>query len=540
MDSKHKKVGIALVFAGFIGFPWLQGEAADASTQELGGVQSAAAGTIEKTEGWSRAESRREQASRAAAKAKEKTASEEAKVPISNVPRKSSEKPETREVDFVLQRGELVSEAIGDVDGDGVSEIIDLMGSPVVDKSSYIGDMYVIVKDSRAANVKYYIRPKDLGGYDAYVTLADVTGSGAANVIIAAPTGGSSGMVDYRILDFTGNKPEEIFSSLDNRGIQVNGSYLDGYRARLSFPSIGQEVVLDLSKDKDAYTALNVFDEDGNVRLSGLRPAAQGISQLMTADTNGDGMDAVITIQKVLGVINSSPLGYVRTRWAYRAGAWVPEAVEFQAELYTKPAYRAGQSVTGKSGYEIIAQQVETPAGDLEYPHFQKIDPKIAWKLNHRIEMFYRGRQQAAGFGSRLHLSYDVKYAGRNYVSLLVMGLYSDHEISEPVIKSFNFDLRTGEEVPLRFLVRPYGRFLKLAAKKAAEKDLTIPEDQMNGYYYDGTIFALLYGEHREFDLDEEDVLPFLLKNKLNEEFLTSQSIDEKKNKTEKNKENKQ
>ena len=84
MDSKHKKVGIALVFAGFIGFPWLQGEAADASTQELGGVQSAAAGTIEKTEGWSRAESRREQATRAAAKAKEKTSSQKKEDKLKN------------------------------------------------------------------------------------------------------------------------------------------------------------------------------------------------------------------------------------------------------------------------------------------------------------------------------------------------------------------------------------------------------------------------------------------------------------------------
>ncbi|MCH3949499.1 MAG: hypothetical protein LKE33_00970 [Acidaminococcus sp.] len=536
MNRLHKKFGIALVLAGLMGFPFHRGEAAEITAE--GDTQPAAAsGTIEKTEGWSRAESRKEHESREKEKAAAAEDKKDNEIPIGNVPQKPSFKPQTREVDFTLQHGQLVSEAIGDVDGDGEAEIVDLMGSPVVDKSSFMGDMYVIVKDSENAPVKYYIRPKNLGGYDAYVTLADVTGSGAMNVVIAAPTGGSGGMVDYRILDFTGSKPEEIFTSTDNRGIQMNGVYLDGFRARLNFPSIQQEVILDLSKDKDMYETLNVFNKDGTVRLSGQRPYVQGISQLMTADTNGDGVDAVITVQKIAGVINASPLGYVRTRWEYRAGTWVPDDVNFQANLYAKPKYNAGQSVQGKSGYEIIPQEVETPAGTLEYPHFQKIDPKLAWKLNHQIEMFYRDRQKAATFGSRLHLSYDVKYAGRNYVSLLVMGLYSDHEISEPVIKSFNFNLKTGEEVPLKDLVRPYGKFWKLVTKKAEEKNITVTEKDLNGYYYDNAVFAILYGNHRELDLPEEDVLPFLLKNKLNEEFLTSQSNDEKKMKIEKNRE---
>lgn len=52
--------------------------------------------------------------------------------------------------------------------------------------------------------MKYFIRPQNLGGYDPYLMLADVTGSGAPNVIVAAPTGGTSGMVDFRILDLPG------------------------------------------------------------------------------------------------------------------------------------------------------------------------------------------------------------------------------------------------------------------------------------------------------------------------------------------------
>ena len=106
----------------------------------------------------------------------------------------------TREVDFTVQHGQLISEAIGDIDGDGSEEVVDLMGNPVVEKSSFMGDMYLIVREVGAKDpgkVKYYYRPKDLGGYNAYLTLADVTGDGYPDVIIAAPSGGSGGMVSY-------------------------------------------------------------------------------------------------------------------------------------------------------------------------------------------------------------------------------------------------------------------------------------------------------------------------------------------------------
>ena len=157
----------------------------------------------------------------------------------------------------------------------------------------------------------------------------------------------------------------------------------------------------------------------------------------------------------------------MRTLWAYRAGTWQVQDVSFRTELYTKPAYQTNDRVKGKSGYEIIPLPLDTPVGNLYYPHFQKFDAKLAWKMNHAMEMFYRSKIRDASFGSRLHLSYDVKYAGKNYASILVMGLYSDHEMNEPIIQGFNFDLRTGEAVELKDLVRPAGKFWTMVRNEA-------------------------------------------------------------------------
>ena len=312
----RKHTFVTMVLAGLLGMPALWGEAA--SPKGKAPLPEAARTAAE---GWSQ----KEAAKKGTAPVEGKTNQKNLSAPISNVPVKPPFKKAVREVELKLQRGQLISEAIGDVDGDGKEEVVDLLGNPVVEKSSFMGDLYIVVKEVGKKDVKYFIRPQNLGGYDPYLMLADVTGSGAPNVIVAAPTGGTSGMVDFRILDFTGKKPDEIFTAADNRGVQIVGTYLDGYRARLQFPNLPgkmQEVVVDLSRNEDAYHTLNVFDETGRVLPSGQRPYAQGISELIPMDTDGDGVDALITTQKVIGAVQAAPIGYVRTLWAYRAGTW--------------------------------------------------------------------------------------------------------------------------------------------------------------------------------------------------------------------------
>ncbi len=439
-----------------------------------------------------------------------------------------------RPMNFVVQHGQLISEAIGDIDGDGVDEVVDLMGNSVVDGSSFMGDMYLVAKEANAANpskVKYYYRPRDLGGYNAYLTLADVTGNGWPNIIIAAPSGGSSGVVSYRILDVLDGKMEEIFGPEENKGVSMVGTYLPDYQVKLSFPNLTQDIILDVSNEKEAYRNLNVYNADGSLKESGLRPIIQNLSQLSALDVNGDGIDEVVTLQKVLGVTNSDSLGVVRTVWEYRAGGWQPRTVGFQAQLYSRPTYVNTDKITGQSGYEIVSLKVADEDGAVVYPHFQKLDGKLAWKMNHVIEAFVRDHLKNLGVGSRLNLDYDVKYSGQNYASLMLLGLLTERERSQAITQCFNFNVKTGEEVPLDALVKPWGRFWKMVAKETANAGQTITPKDVTGYYFDGEVLGLLYGEQKEFDLEAEKVLPYMKKNRPGEVFLTSQSNDENESK---------
>lgn len=527
----RKQVLLSLALAGVLSLPALA--PAEAGTvrdlrqfPQLQGEKAAAGKPSAQTAG---------KGGRTKAEAKKPAGTQAGKVP--EVPDDRGEGPvklakgdslrKTRPVDFVIQHGQLISEAIGDIDGDGVDEVVDLMGNPVVDGSSFMGDMYLVAREVNAANpskVKYYYRPRDLGGYNAYLTLADVTGNGWPNIIIAAPSGGSGGMVSYRILDVQDGKMEEIFGPEENKGVSMVGTYLPDYQVKLSFPNLTQDIILDVSNEKEAYRNLNVYNADGSLKDSGLRPTIQNLSQLSALDVNGDGMDEVVTLQKVVGVTNSDSLGVVRTVWDYRAGGWQPRTVGFQAELYSRPTYVNTDKITGQSGYEIVSLKVATEDGAVEYPHFQKLDGKLAWKLNHGIEAFVRNHLKDLGIGSRLNLDYDVKYSGQNYASIMLLGLLTERDRSTAITRCFNFNVKTGEEVPLKAMVKPWGKFWKMVAKETAEAGQTLTPKDVTGYYFDGDALGLLYGDQKEFDLEAEQVLPYLKKNLPGEVFVTSQS----------------
>lgn len=529
----RKQVLLSLALAGVLSLPALA--PAEAGTvrdlrqfPQLQGEKAAAGKPSAQTAG---------KGGRTKAEAKKPAGTQTGKVP--EVPDDRGEGPvklakgdslrKTRPVDFVIQHGQLISEAIGDIDGDGVDEVVDLMGNPVVDGSSFMGDMYLVAREVNAANpskVKYYYRPRDLGGYNAYLTLADVTGNGWPNIIIAAPSGGSGGMVSYRILDVQDGKMEEIFGPEENKGVSMVGTYLPDYQVKLSFPNLTQDITLDVSNEKEAYRNLNVYNADGSLKDSGLRPTIQNLSQLSALDVNGDGMDEVVTLQKVVGVTNSDPLGVVRTVWDYRAGGWQPRTVGFQAELYSRPTYVNTDKITGQSGYEIVSLKVATEDGAVEYPHFQKLDGKLAWKLNHGIEAFVRNHLKDLGIGSRLNLDYDVKYSGQNYASIMLLGLLTERDRSTAITRCFNFNVKTGEEVPLKAMVKPWGKFWKMVAKETAETGQTLTPKDVTSYYFDGDALGLLYGDQKEFDLEAEQVLPYLKKNLPGEVFVTSQSND--------------
>ncbi|MCH3913941.1 MAG: hypothetical protein LKJ99_02745 [Acidaminococcaceae bacterium] len=459
-------------------------------------------------------------------------------VVATNVPVKLRSKPSIRLVNPVLQRGEILSQVKDDIDGDGKDEIVMLMGNSAVNKSSYMGDLYVVSKDPATDKVKGFIRPKDLGGYNAYLSLTDVTGNDVQNILITAPSGGKEGVNDYRILDFSDKNPREIFTKDDNRGVSMQGIFLPDFKARLYFPSISKEVIVDLTDKKETYEHLNVYNKDGSLKDSGIEPFILGLGSLVTLDLNEDGIDDVITTQKVVGTTNDDVLGYVRAVWEYRAGTWQQKKVSFQTNLYSKKTYNTNLPVKGMSGYEITSQSAQLDNNIVIYPRFVKIVGPEQWKINSQLENFAKNVLDEVRKGGQVELNYEIKYAGNKYASVLFKGTVVKENHSAPVLEAYNFNLATGEDMPLDKMVRPFGEFWNQVKNMLSRENIAFTKDDIYGYYYDGNVLALLYNDGKEFDVEPKVYSTYLSKNKLQEKIVTDQSIKEKESKKEKKAEN--
>ena len=446
-----------------------------------------------------------------------------------NAPVKPVEKAPVRYVEPELQRGQEISRVTGDVDGDGQEEVVLLMGNPVVERSNFMGDLYVVCKEPKTDKVKGFFRPKDMGGYNAYLALTDVTGNGVPDVLVAATTGGSGGIIDYRIVDFSEGKAEEIFTKENNQGITVQGEFLPQYKVELNFPSLHKELLFDLQGDKDMYKRLNVYDSEGQVVYSGLRPYAHNLSGLITLDLDGDGADEVITTQRVVGANNTDTLGYVRTIWDYRVGSWQPRETSLKMVVYAKQTYGKEHNVLGDSGYEISKLFSAIEGSNVTYPHFAKMGTGTQqWKINSCLEAYVRDLVEKVRTIGSLELNYEVKYAGQNYASILFTGVKTERGKAVPVVKGFNFNVKTGAQVPLNMLIPNEGEFWKVVKAESGKKNISVTKEEVTSYYFDGAVLGLLYKDNKEFDINKGKLTMLLAKNKLGEKFLTNQSEEVK------------
>ncbi|MEG0830806.1 MAG: hypothetical protein RSF75_00475 [Acidaminococcaceae bacterium] len=400
--------------------------------------------------------------------------------------------------DEKVQKGEELAVAYGDVDNDGQEEEIVLLGNKITPTSNYDTQLYILCKDGKTGNVKSFIRPTVGGGYNCSLRLADLTGSGAQNVILVAPTGGSGGIVSYRIFDFaepTGVR--EIFGEAENHGVSVSGKYLDDYQVQLTLTGLDKTMTLPLATDLGFYHYLGIYDTKGKLLQTDLRPYIQYLSALTVLDVNDDGRSEAITLQRVVGVNNTDTIGYVRTVWQYAAGTWQKLEVDFSGKL-TASALLMQEPVIGGGGYRLSSQQVQYNNSQIVYPYFSNLNSKkLQWQINKIIEDYVSSELTSVAAGGHVELAYTTKYIGRNVVSFVVRGNKAVQGKQQEILKTFNLNLAQGTVIPI-------GEFLKDSKKmhKSVEEITTrlgqLVLSDLNNYYFDGeNLVFCVYDEEK-------------------------------------------
>ena len=420
-----------------------------------------------------------------------------------------------------VQRGELLSTAYGDVDGDGQEDKVLLMGNKFSNDSHYYTKLYILVRDGKTDTIKGAIRPSIAGGYECGLRLADVTGNGVDDILISAPTGGSGGIVDYRIIDFTDDQPREIFTAEDKQGVHIGGNYFPDYKVRITLGDKGKEVTMTVPNDLGFYGYLNVYDDEGNLLKDYYHPYGQYLSGLLLLDDDGDGVAEVVTTQRIVGLNNTDTLGYVRAVWRYTAIGWQIDNYVFQSKLESMGRSIERENVIGLGGYKVCPEKAVIGRSVIVYPHINNAGKGAPqWKTNAQIENFVRGQFEEIRNKGYLEMNYEVKYAGYKLLSILMTGKKDGKGGNEDIIKAFNFDLATGDVVPLEKLLGNDKKMWDKVAEVTAKQGNKVTRDTMKDYYYDGENFVFLQKNEEknrveELQVSKKDLMKYFSENKI-------------------------
>lgn len=227
----------------------------------------------------------------------------------------------------------ILEEAMEDVNGNGEKEKIYLLGKRYEDSPIYMEHTYILVEDAKGKG--YVVRlPEDRdGGYLPSMTLADVNGDGAKEIMVALPTGGSGGIVGYFVYTLKDNKPELIFDS-DEISVDIKGNFEDDYKAKISIKDpkgiYDMTTIIDVKDKKEMYDELELY-KDGKL-LYPQDVMLNPYSLIEFRDLDNDGVAELETYQAIKGTCNADGVAAVITNWKLIDGNW--QVIRLGVEKY--------------------------------------------------------------------------------------------------------------------------------------------------------------------------------------------------------------
>ena len=241
-----------------------------------------------------------------------------------------------------------VAERTADVNGDGVEDVVTILGTPV-SESAYWEGLRMTVKDG-ATGETTDVALAESSGYAPQVWLGALTGEEKNDIFVSTATGGSGGYSYYSVFTFKDGAYAPIF---DTESFNAENAYTVVYQDNelVAVTNVATGVTYSISlagRDADYLTGL--YNEDGT-----LKTATEGevypLGNLYPVDIDADGVYELVAVQDVCGLYHADVLGNVLT------------VLEWNGEAYA--AATASLAVTGAQPAEA-SEPVTLPAPEGE------------------------------------------------------------------------------------------------------------------------------------------------------------------------------
>ncbi len=211
---------------------------------------------------------------------------------------------------------------VGDVTGDGINDVVFLMGQREDPDSYYSREHRIIVIDGASLSQSTLSLGPDSGGYEGDLVLGKVSRNKAQDILVGLPTGGSGGIVNYYLISGTEEK-SIILAGPDalTEGLKLQVSLMDNFLVKVKNNELDKTYILDLKEAQSSANTLSEVYKDIYSTSGKLLKPEEGfvdpLSMVELRDIDGDGICELIGYNKIWVVFHANSIGIAKPVWKW-------------------------------------------------------------------------------------------------------------------------------------------------------------------------------------------------------------------------------
>lgn len=249
-----------------------------------------------------------------------------------------------------------VAERTADVNGDGVEDVVTILGTPV-SETVYWENLHMTVKDG-ATGETTDVALAENAGYAPQLWIGALTGEEKNDIFVSTASGGSGGYSYYSVFTFKDGAYAPIF---DTESFNAENAYTVVYQdnelVAVTNVATGVRYLVSLSGREADYLS-GLYNEDGTLKTA-TEGEVYSLGSLYPVDIDNDGVYELVAVQDVCGLYHADVLGRVLT------------VLEWNGE-----AYAAATTSLAVAGVQPVEDEASEPV-TLPAPEGEEAKPVV-------------------------------------------------------------------------------------------------------------------------------------------------------------------